>query len=241
MKQLTTYIALVSLAFLLTACGESSTDEPLPEGTAPKEAQRDASPKPEIEPVDPGPVPKVDPDIPTSPTPPVVEDTPEYPPLPTPKDDAKRTSAAGLSYVLPEGWTEVLPTSPGAMRLATLVPPTEFVDAELAVFRFPRDVGGFPMNVNRWAGQIGLPPFRDLMTAASSDFEQFKIDGNNATWIPLMNPDTNLAILAVWIPIGEEPENPTHTWTLKMTCKADQVDALAPAVRAWCESIKFED
>ena len=69
------------------------------------------------------------------------------------------------------------------------------------------------------------------MTAATSDFEQFKVDGINATWIPLMNPDTNLAILAVWVPIGDEPENPDFTWTLKMTCKADQVDLQYPAQR----------
>jgi hypothetical protein len=55
-----------------------------------------------------------------------------------------------------------------------------------------------------------------------------------------MNTDTNLAILVVWVPIGDEPENPDFTWTLKMSLKADQVEALAPAVRVWCESIKFE-
>ena len=238
MNNLITCIALASFAFLLTACGDSATDEPLPEGTTPGEAERT-----EVETTEPGayePQPEPEPE---SEADPVAEAEPELPPLPLPKPDAgdvERSQAAGLSYVVPEGWKAVLPDSPGAMRRVTLVPPAEFPEAELAVFRFGGDVGGFPMNVNRWAGQVGLAPIPGLTTAASSDFEQFTVGGRNATWIPLTNPDTNLAILAVWIPIGAEPENPDFTWTLKMTCKADQVQTLAPAVRAWCESIKFE-
>lgn len=223
------YSAIAIFVLLLTACGESTTDEPLPEGTTPTDAQRDVTPTPQDEPV-----------VPDSPATPVVEDAPEYPPLPTPpatEGDAQRSKAPGISYILPEGWA-VGPAK--QMRLLTLLPP-DGNGADLAISRWPGDVGGFASNVQRWVRQVGLPPIPGLMTAAASDFEQFTIDGNNATWIPLMNEDTNTAILAVWVPIGEEPENPTQTWTFKLTCKADQVAALAPAVRAWCESIKFED
>lgn len=235
MKLNTALPFLLVTPLILTACGESAT-EPLPEGTAPDEPERAAVEpvKPEV--TYPGSIPEVDPDIPTSPTTPDAKDLSG-----NPLSEADRTSISGLSFVLPEGWKAVLPDSPNAMRRVTLVPPAEFVEAELAVFRFTGDVGGFPMNVNRWAGQVGLPPITGLMTAATSDFEQLTIDGKNATWIPLMNPDTNLAILAVWVPIGAEPENPDFTWTLKMTCKAEYVQALTPAIRAWCESIKFED
>lgn len=232
-----TIALLLCTSLFLIACGESATDEPLPEGTTPNEPERSEIEAPEK--------PGGETDTPQPPVvPPVVEEKPKYPPLPLPtppEGEAERSSASGLSYVLPEGWTAVLPDSPNAMRRVTLVPPGHFEKAELAVFRFGGSVGGFAMNVNRWAGQVGLPSIPGLTTAASSDFEKFKIDGINATWIPLMNPDTNLAILAVWVPIGEDPENPDFTWTLKLTCKADQVQALAPAVRAWCESIKFED
>ncbi|MEM9346643.1 MAG: hypothetical protein AAGB26_08495 [Planctomycetota bacterium] len=238
MKQRHSLSLLACFAFLLTACGESSSDDALPEGTAPTEPDRS-------EVTTPGETDEPDPaEYESTPEPePVVEESPEpvLPPLPLPtppasEDEAGRSSAPGLTYVLPEGWA-IGPER--QMRLLTLIPP-DAGDTDLAISRWPGDVGGFASNVQRWARQAGLPPIPGLMTAAASDFEKFNIDGTTATWIPLMNEDANLAILAVWVPIGENPENPDQTWTFKLTCKADQVEALAPAVRAWCESIKFE-
>ncbi|MEO0477389.1 MAG: hypothetical protein AAF085_15690 [Planctomycetota bacterium] len=230
MTKLTSLIAMLALIGLTTACGESTSDESLPEGTTPSEAERTEIDTPGSD----------TPDEPDTPAPePVVEDTPEYPPLPLPKpliDDADRSKAPGLSYVLPEGWT-VGPER--QMRLLTLLPP-DAEGADLAISKWPGDVGGFASNVQRWVRQAGLPPIPGLMTAAASDFEKFTIDGTTATWIPLMNEDTNAAILAVWVPIGAEPEDPDQTWTFKLTCKADQIQSLAPAVRAFCKSIKFE-
>eukprot|EP00752_Nemacystus_decipiens_P013961 g12397.t1 len=210
---------------------EATSDETLPEGTAPSEAERTEveTTVPDVN--DPGLIPEVDPDIPTSPTVPDAKDLSG-----NPIDDAERKSIPGLSYILPEGWT-VGP--PKTMRLLTLLPP-DGEGSDLAISRWPGDVGGFASNVQRWVRQAGLPPIPGLMTAAASDFEKFNVDGTQATWIPLMNDDTNRAILAVWVPIGENPENPDETWTFKLTCTADQVQAFAPAVRAFCESIKFE-
>lgn len=230
-KQPLIFTLLFLVGFFLTACGESTTDEPLPEGTAPTDppADRevDPQPAPEDEPEAPDPTPAVD--EPEATTPPPL-------PLPVPEDDAERSKAPGLSYVLPEGWT-VGPEK--AMRLLTLLPP-DGGSADLAISKWPGDVGGFASNVQRWVRQAGLPPIPGLMTAAASDFEKFTVGDTTATWIPLMNEDTNVAILAVWVPRGENPENPTETWTFKLTCKADQVETLAPAVRAFCESVKFE-
>ncbi|MEM6505437.1 MAG: hypothetical protein AAF711_08210 [Planctomycetota bacterium] len=229
---------LICLAVVLAGCGGSSTEESLPAGTAPTEADRS-------EVVKPGGAGEPDPaEYESTPQPePVVEESsePVLPPLPLPtppasEDEAERSSAPGLTYVLPEGWT-VGPER--QMRLLTLIPP-DAGDTDLAISRWPGDVGGFASNVQRWARQAGLPPIPGLMTAAASDFEKFNIDGTTATWIPLMNEDANVAILAVWVPIGDNPENPDQTWTFKLTCKADQVEALAPAVRAWCESLRFE-
>ena len=240
MKLINQLIALTCVAFLLTACGESTTDEPLPDGTAPSDVDRTDAPAETADPVDtpdvdPDPVSDADPDITTS----TESDRDILDPdliLDDAVGDAERLSISGMTYVLPEGWS-VGP--PKTMRLLTLIPEGQD-GAELAVSRWPGDVGGFASNVQRWVRQAGLPPIPGLMTAAASDFEKFDIDGTQATWIPLMNEDTNQAILAVWVPLGENPENPDQTWTFKLTCKADQVQALAPGVRAWCESIKFE-
>lgn|GEM_PF-2171615 len=236
MKYLLPAIAVFVLS--LTACGESSSDEPLPDGAAPNPADNNRELLPT--PADGQPS---TPDVDSSDEPadqtdsePETTDTPPPLPLPVPADDAERSKAPGLSYILPKEWT-VGPAK--QMRLLTLLPP-DAPGADLAISRWPGDVGGFASNVARWVRQAGLPPIPGLMTAAASDFEKFKVGDTTATWIPLMNEDTNVAILAVWVPRGDEPENPTETWTFKLTCKADQVQSLAPAVRAFCESVKFE-
>lgn len=60
----------------------------------------------------------------------------------------------GIRWTLPKGWEE----SPGGqMRYATLKPPVPGkLDASVVVL--PGEAGGELANVNRWRGQIGLPP-----------------------------------------------------------------------------------
>lgn len=69
---------------------------------------------------------------------------------------------AGLKWDLPKGWSQ----EPGSgMRYATLKPPVSGkVDA--SVIMLPGEAGGELANVNRWRGQIGLPPL-DAATEAS--------------------------------------------------------------------------
>lgn len=236
-KQTFAMTALLAASCFLTACGDSTPDEPLPEGTTPTDPPRVDTPAdpPEAGDESTEPAGQGEPDVTTS----TESDLELINPDELIKeilDDGERTKAPGISYILPEGWT-VGPEK--SMRLLTLLPP-DAGDSDLAISKWPGDVGGFASNVQRWVRQTGLPPIPGLMTAAASDFEKFTVGDTTATWIPLMNEDTNYAILAVWVPRGENPENPTETWTFKLTCKADQVEALAPAVRAFCESVKFE-
>jgi hypothetical protein len=72
----------------------------------------------------------------------------ELPPPPRP------TGAGALKWTLPKGWTE---TQGSGMRFATLTPPGGG-KAELSVVVLPAPAGGELANVNRWRGQIGLPP-----------------------------------------------------------------------------------
>ena len=62
-----------------------------------------------------------------------------------------------LKWTLPKGWTE----TPGSgMRYATLTPPGGG-RVEMSVVVLPGAAGGEMANVNRWRGQIGLPPLDD--------------------------------------------------------------------------------
>ena len=79
----------------------------------------------------------------------------EVPPPPTPNTP--------LKWTLPKGWTE---GAAGGMRFATLVPPGPG-KAELSVVCLPGAAGGEAANVNRWRGQIGLPPIDDAALDAA--------------------------------------------------------------------------
>jgi hypothetical protein len=72
----------------------------------------------------------------------------ELPPPPRP------TGKGALKWTLPKGWTEA---QGSGMRFATLTPPGPG-KAELSVVVLPAPAGGEWANVNRWRGQIGLPP-----------------------------------------------------------------------------------
>jgi len=79
----------------------------------------------------------------------------EAPPVPR--------GAGALRWTLPEGWTE---TGASAMRFATLkLPVAGKVDVSVVVL--PGPAGGELANVNRWRGQIGLPPIDEAALAAA--------------------------------------------------------------------------
>jgi hypothetical protein len=69
----------------------------------------------------------------------------------------------GLAWTLPKGWTE---ERQGGMRYATLKAPQQGrIDASVVVL--PGPAGGELPNVNRWRGQIGLPPIDEAALATA--------------------------------------------------------------------------
>jgi hypothetical protein len=64
-------------------------------------------------------------------------------------------SGPGLAWTAPAAWTA---KAGSPMRKATYVIKGDGGEAELAITAFPGDVGGDLANVNRWRGQINLPP-----------------------------------------------------------------------------------
>jgi hypothetical protein len=68
-----------------------------------------------------------------------------------------------LQWKLPKGWQE---TKAGGMRFATLKPPVNG-KLDVSVVVLPGTAGGELANVNRWRGQIGLPPVDDMALASA--------------------------------------------------------------------------
>lgn len=72
---------------------------------------------------------------------------PSAPPSPAPSQ---------FKWTVPADWKE---SKPGPMQQARFtVPEKDGAQAEVAVSVFPSDTGGTLANVNRWRGQLGLPP-----------------------------------------------------------------------------------
>ncbi len=67
-----------------------------------------------------------------------------------------------LRWTLPKGWKESLS---GGIRYATLTPATPG-RIEATVVVLPGPAGGELANVNRWRGQIGLPPIDEAALAS---------------------------------------------------------------------------
>jgi hypothetical protein len=64
-------------------------------------------------------------------------------------------SGPGLTWKAPAGWTE---KPAAAMRKATYGLPADGAEGELTITAFPGNVGGDLANLNRWRGQLSLPP-----------------------------------------------------------------------------------
>jgi len=69
---------------------------------------------------------------------------------------------AGLGWKLPAGWTE---SRTGGMRYATLKPAEGAVEVSVVVLG--GSAGGELANLNRWRGQLGLPPVDEAGMAAA--------------------------------------------------------------------------
>jgi hypothetical protein len=72
--------------------------------------------------------------------------------------------ASGLRWTAPAGWKEI---AGSGMRVASFELPKAEGKAEVTVVALPGDVGGELANVNRWRGQIALPPVGEADLASS--------------------------------------------------------------------------
>jgi len=94
---------------------------------------------------------------------------------------------------LPAGWS-VGPEN--AMRKATwIVAGPDGTKAEIAVNVFPGNVGGQTANVNRWRGQIGLPPVSGEEIAAAA--KSVKVGGRDSKRFVMTSADGKSSIDAV--------------------------------------------
>lgn len=137
------------------------------------------------------------------------------PPPPPDSPTNPNYTGDGISWTLPHGWSQQ-PAS--GMRYATLVPPAG--GPEVSVTRLGGGGGGTLANINRWRGQVFLPP----ITEADLDTHTTKVDlaGVTALRVDIVGPQGR--ILGALIP-GRSGQ----TWFLKaQTPTPDAMNSLLP-------------
>jgi len=124
---------------------------------------------------------------------------------------------------LPAGWS-VGPEN--SMRKATwIVTGPNGSKAEIAVTVFPGSVGGLTANVNRWRGQIGLPPASPDEIADSA--QRVKVGSLDSQRFVLTSADGKKSVDAVMT------SKDGATWFFKMNGETAAVEVNAPAFIAF--------
>ncbi len=134
-----------------------------------------------------------------------------------------------FAWDLPDGWTA---HPPSGMRLATFWISLDQKQVECSLTALGARAGGVVSNVNRWRGQIGLPP----ADAAAIKSSAIKVQGNlgEFQYFKLINEDRpDKAFLAAILPAGE------RTLFVKIIdAPVASLDALESSFVDFCQSVK---
>ena len=103
--------------------------------------------------------------------------------------------------------------------------------AEIAVTVFPGSVGGLTANVNRWRGQIGLPPASPDEIAASAN--NTKVSGLDSQRFVMTSADGKKSVDAVMT------SKDGATWFFKMNGETAAVQANSAAFVAFLSASKL--
>lgn len=138
------------------------------------------------------------------------------------------TGADALAWDLPKGWTE---THAGGMRFATLKPPVPG-KIDVSVVMLPGEAGGELANLNRWRGQIGLPPVDEATRVQTREQVDAKAGAVSVYDFSSPGPNPQRMIAGVLFASG-------RSWFIKMVGDEPAVEAARPAFMGILKSLHF--
>jgi hypothetical protein len=166
---------------------------------------------------------------PAEPGAPTASAAPAGPAAPPPAGVVAASAAiVELRWSAPAHWQ---PKPPSALRKATFViPGAAGASAELAVTAFPGAVGGELANVNRWRGQLQLPPIDD--SALAGAVTRFTAHGLPVAVVEFTGgADGSQRLLGAMVPCNGA------TWFFKLTGPDAVVAAEKPAYLSFLQSL----
>jgi len=138
-------------------------------------------------------------------------------------------SGEELTWTAPAQWT-VKPA--GAMRKGSFAVKGDDGDADLSITAFPGSTGGLLANINRWRGQIGLPPLAENDLAANKvhlDVGELHLDVVDFAGTAGGKPTRILGAVA---PVGD------NTWFFKLMGPDALVSREKPAFMEFIHTLK---
>lgn len=133
---------------------------------------------------------------------------------------------ADLRWVLPEGWAESDETPP--MRFKTFIAQTSAGEVEIALSRFPGDVGGVLANINRWRMQVGLAEIGP--EALESEIERFSTHGLQGYAAHLTGEAAHMLAAGIAQPSAG------RTWFIRATTTPDKAHEIKDRFMAFARS-----
>ncbi len=139
---------------------------------------------------------------------------------------ARAPAAAGFTSKLPEGWSEV--SSSSAMRKASY----SIEGTSIDFYLISLSMGDVPSNVNRWRGQVGLPPVSPEVLAQG--LVAFQAGGHAVNYIEIYNEEGGKGIIAAIVDLAPQ------YWYFTAKGSVDELKNHAADLRAFLESIQFD-
>lgn len=131
-------------------------------------------------------------------------------------------------WTVPAGWAKLEQQKP--MRYATYKAGEGATAVEVVLSTFPGDVGGLHANVNRWRGQVGLPPITPDELAAN--VKAFEVPGFTGNTMRLKGDTQHMLGAAIKDTANE------RTWFVKITGTPAAIDAQEAAFLEFAKSFK---
>jgi hypothetical protein len=149
---------------------------------------------------------------------------------PEPAEGEPEKSA--LRYTTPAGWREL--GKKGPLGLPEFQAGEGGEMAKVTVLPFPKSgaMGDVAANVNRWRGQVELPPLDE--ERARREATAIEVDGAHGSFVDLGSPSGRTRLLAVMVSRGNQ------IWFFKMMGPDRVVARQKTAFEAFVKSVRFE-
>ncbi|MBX3360308.1 MAG: hypothetical protein KF912_15200 [Phycisphaeraceae bacterium] len=144
--------------------------------------------------------------------------------LTAPAPEASRSD--NWPWRAPAAWRHVPGERP--MRLATYEMQGPSGPIEVAISRFPGDVGGMLANVNRWRGQVGLPPTTESELADM--IEPFENDRFSGSLLHIEGAEQHIVVASIF------ETNANQTWTVRVSAAPAVASAMKGEVFAFART-----